>query len=75
VFARIKTTWEKHQFPKGMSLPGKEYLHARDRQRNFANRRPDLSFMIYDEEMLGLEQYIQDLADYMEGYKNSYLNP
>lgn len=75
VFGRIKTTWEKHQFPKGMSLPGKEYLHARDRQRNFANRRPDLSFMIYDEELLGLEEYIQDLSDYIDWYKSSYLNP
>jgi hexosaminidase len=75
VFSRIKTTWEKHQFSKGMSLPGKEYLHARDRQRNFANRRPDLSFMIYDEELLGLEKYIQDLSDYMAWYKTNYLNP
>lgn len=75
VFARIKTTWEKHQFPKGMSLPGKEYLHARDRQRNFANRRPDLTFMIYDEQLLGLEDYIRDLSDYITWYKIQYLNP
>ncbi len=75
VFARIKATWEKHQFPKGLSLPGKEYLHARDRQRNFANRRPDLSFMIYDEELLGLEGYIQDLSGYMDWYKTSYITP
>jgi hypothetical protein len=74
VFARIKTTWEKHQFPKGMSLPGKEYLHARDRQRNFANRRPDLSFMIYDEQLLGLEDYLRGLAEYLEWYKTSYLS-
>jgi hexosaminidase len=75
VFARIKSTWEEHQFPKGMSLPDKEYLHARDRQHNFANRRPDLSFMIYDEELLGLEKYLRDLSDYIAWYKTSYLNP
>jgi hypothetical protein len=75
VFSGIKYTWEKHQFPKGMSLPGKDYLHARDRQRNFANRRPDLSFMIYDEELLGLEEYIQDLSDYLEWYKTNHLSP
>jgi len=75
VFSGIKNTWEKHQFPKGLSLPGKEYLHARDRQRNFANRRPDLSFMIYDEELLGLEDYIQDLSEYISWYKTNYLSP
>ena len=74
VFTGIKTTWEKHQFPKGMSLPRKEYLHARDRQRNFANRRADLSFMIYDEELLGLEEYIEDLSEYLAWYKTNYLN-
>lgn len=75
VFTSIKNTWEKHQFPKGMSLPDKDYLHARDRQRNFANRRPDLTFMIYDEELLGLEKYIQDLSDYISWYKTNYLSP
>ena len=74
VFAEIKSTWEKHQFPKGMSLPGKEYLHARDRQRNFANRRADLSFMIYDEEMLDLEGYLQDLKAYIEWYETNYVS-
>ena len=75
VFAGIKNTWEKHQFPKGMYLPGKEYLHARDRQHNFANRLPDLTFMIYDEELLGLEEYIQDLSEYISWYKTNYLSP
>ena len=65
----------KHQFPKGMSLPGKEYLHARDRQRNFANRRADLSFMIYDEEMLDLEGYLRDLKKYIEWYEVNYIKP
>ena len=71
---RIGSTWEKHQFPKGMSLPGKQYLHARDRQRNFANRRPDLSFMIYDEEMLDLEGYLKELKAYIEWYETNYVS-
>jgi hexosaminidase len=75
VFAEIKTTWEKSQFPKGMSLPGKSYVHARDEQHNFANRRPDLSFMICDEESLGLEEYLTELQKYMLFYKNKYLQP
>ncbi|HUU29170.1 MAG TPA: beta-N-acetylhexosaminidase [archaeon] len=73
VFNKIKATWEKSQLPKGMSTPEKKYLHARDQQRNFANRRPDLSFMIYDEELLGLEDYLARLREYMQWYSKTYL--
>ena len=61
VFEKIKTTWEKSQLPRGMSTPQKKYVHGRDQQRNFANRRPDLTFMIADEEQLNLEGYLADL--------------
>jgi len=74
VFEGIKATWEIHQFPKGMSTPDKKYHHARDRQRNFANRRPDLTFMIYDEELLDLESYLSDLKAYVNWYKDQFLN-
>lgn len=74
VFGEIKNTWEKSQLPRGMSTPDKKYLHARDQQRNFANRRPDLSFMICDEEDLGLEDYLKSLTQYMSFYKNKYLS-
>jgi len=74
VFDEIKTTWEKSQFPKGMSTPEKKYVHARDEQRNFANRRPDLSFMICDEEKLGLEEYLAKLQKYLISYKTKYLS-
>ena len=73
VFSRIKTTWEKFQLPKGMSTPEKKYVYARDQQRNFANRRPDLSFMIYDEQLLGMEEYLQQLQSYINWYKKTYL--
>jgi len=73
VFSLITTTWEKSQLPRGMSTPEKQYVHGRDQQRNFANRRPDLSFMIYDEQLLGLEKYLAQLEDYIDWYKNTYL--
>jgi len=73
VFTRIKTTWEKSQLPRGMSTPEKKYVHGRDQQRNFANRRPDLSFMIYDEQLLGLEKYLKQLQDYIDWYDKTYL--
>jgi hypothetical protein len=73
VFRKIKATWGKSQLPKGMSTPETKYVHGRDQQRNFANRRPDLSFMIYDEEQLGLEDYLTRLGSYMDWYKKTYL--
>ena len=74
VFNEIKTIWEKSQLPKGMSTSDKKYVHGRDEQRNFANRRPDLSFMICDEEALGLEEYLEDLQNYIDSYKEKYLS-
>jgi hypothetical protein len=74
VFNEIKSTWEKSQLPKGMSTSDKKYVHGRDEQRNFANRRPDLSFMICDEQALGLEEYLTDLQNYMDLYKDKYLS-
>ena len=73
VFTRIKTTWEKSQLPRGMSTSEKKYVHGRDQQRNFANRRPDLTFMIYDEQLLGLEEYLKQLQDYSDWYNKTYL--
>ena len=73
VFSLIKTTWEKSQLPRGMSTPEKKYVHGRDQQRNFANRRPDLSFMIYDEQLLGLEKYLEQLQDYIDWYQKTHL--
>jgi hypothetical protein len=73
VFKSIVATWEKTQLPKGMSLPGKPYVHGRDMQRNFANRRPDLTFMIYDEQLLGLEDYLADLEEYIAWYRENKL--
>jgi len=73
VFEKFKGTWTKSQFPKGMSTPEKKYVHGRDQQRNFANRRPDYSFIIYDEQKLGLEDYQAKLRDYMKWYKGTYL--
>lgn len=75
VFGEVKATWEKSQFPKGMSAADKKYVHGRDQQRNFANRRADLSFMICDEEGLGLEDYLSSLKAYTAQYKLKYLVP
>jgi hypothetical protein len=73
VFTDLVNTWEKTRFPKGMSTKGKKYFYQQDRTRHFANRRSDMTFLIYDEQKLDVEGYLEKLKAYMEKYKNSSL--
>jgi hypothetical protein len=73
VFNNLVNTWEKTRLPKGMSTPDKKYFFQQDRTRHFANRRPDMSYLIYDEETLDLEGYLEKLKAYMKQYKNNSL--
>ena len=47
------------------STEEKEFFHRQDRARHFAFRRADMSYLICDEELLGLEDYLEKLKDYM----------
>ncbi len=67
-------TWEETRFPKGMSTKDKEYFFQQDRARHFANRRPDMTYLIYDEQLLDMEGYLEKLKAYMEYYKDAYLD-
>lgn len=73
VYRRLVDVWEKTRLPKGLSTEKKEFFHRQDRARHFAFRRADMSYLIYDEELLGLEDYREKLLDYMEWYKKTYL--
>ncbi len=71
VFDNLVNIWEKARLPKGMSVDGKNYFFQQDRARHFANRKPDMSYLIYDEQKLDLEGYLEKLKTYMEKYKNN----
>ena len=64
-------TWEQTRLPKGMSTPDKEFFHEQDRARHFAFRTADMSYLIYDEQLLDMEGYLEDLKTYMEYYKQN----
>jgi len=70
VYQNLVTIWEKTRYPKGYSTPEKEFFHEQDRARHFAFRRADMSYLIYDEELLGLESYHAKLLEYTEWLKN-----
>ena len=74
VYGELVTIWEKTRLPKGMSTEDKAFFHRQDRARHFAFRRADMSYLICDEELLGLEEYRDKLLEYMNGYKETYSN-
>jgi hypothetical protein len=57
-----------------MSTPGKTYFFQQDRARHFANRKPDMSYLIYDEQLLDMEGYLKNLKNYMADYKKTWLD-
>jgi hypothetical protein len=74
VLNNLVTTWEKTRLPKGMNTAEKKYFFQQDRTRHFANRRPDMDYLIYDEQLLDLEGWLEKLIAYMEKYKGNSFN-
>jgi hypothetical protein len=74
VYHELIAVWEKTRLPKGLSTADKEFYHRQDRARHFANRRADMSYLIWDEELLGLEDYREKLKEYMAYYRQAYLD-
>jgi hypothetical protein len=72
-FQELVAVWEKTRLPKGLSTPEKRFFHQQDRGRNYSFRRPDMSYLVYDEQRLGLEEYLKTLREYMTWYKKTYL--
>jgi hexosaminidase len=72
MFDNLVMVWEKTRLPKGMDTPEKKFFFQQDRARHFAFRRADMSYLICDEEKLGLEDYLDDLKEYTSWYKKTY---
>src|SRR5690606_14516749 len=74
MFTDLVSTWEEVRLPKGLSTPEKQYFFQQDRARHFANRVPGMEYLIYDEQLLDMEGWLEKLRDYMDWYKKTYLN-
>ncbi|NOR35055.1 MAG: family 20 glycosylhydrolase [Bacteroidales bacterium] len=72
VNSELVSIWERTRLPKGMSTDEKEFFHRQDRARHYAFRRADMSYLICDEEELGLEEYKEKLLDYIDYYRSLY---
>ncbi len=73
IFNDLVATWEKTRLPKGLSTTDKKYFFRQDRARHYANRVPDMSYLIYDEQQLDMEGYLKALKAYMEEYRKMHL--
>ncbi len=70
VFADLQRVWEKSRYPKGREVNGRKFLHVMDDVKDhWADRRPDLSYMIAPEESIGLEKWSQDLAGILRVFR------
>jgi len=69
VFNDLVTVYEQTRLPKGYSTQEKQYFWQQDRARHFGFRRPDMSFLIYDEQLLDIEGYLEKLKNYIEYFK------
>jgi len=74
ILNNLVNTWEKTRLPKGMGTAEKKYFFQQDRTRHFANRRPDMDYLIYDEQLLDLEGWLEKLKAYMEKYESNSFN-
>lgn len=70
---RLEAIWSKTRLPKGLSTNNKKYFFEQDRTVHFANRAPDMSYLIIDEQKLDLEGYLLKLRQYMDFYRNRFL--
>jgi hexosaminidase len=73
VFDEVLRVWGKTMLPKGMSTDTKKYFFEQDRTRHFANRTPDMTYLIVDEEQLGLEDYLVKLQSYNQFFYNRFI--
>jgi hexosaminidase len=65
----VKTIWEKSRFPKGREVNGKKFYHVLDDTKDhLADRRPDLSYLIMQEESIELENWMKQLAAVIQPY-------
>lgn len=71
VFNNLIAVWEKTRLPKGVSAGDRKFFFQQDRTRHFANRRPDMTYLIYDEQKLDMEGWLEKLKIYMQKYKHN----
>ena len=75
-YQELVATWEKSRYPKGQSAGGRQFVHIMDDTKDhWADRTPDLSYLVMRERKLGLEDWLERLKkvrdEYMRVHKDN----
>jgi hypothetical protein len=69
MFEQLTATWAKSRFAKGRAVDGRKFYHVLDDTKDhWADRRPDLTYMIAPEESIGLEDWTKRLESLAQAY-------
>jgi len=69
IFKQLTVIWEKSRFAKGRTVDGRKFYHVLDDTKDhWADRRPDLSYMIAPEESMELESWLKQIEKVTQAY-------
>ncbi len=76
VFAELTAVYEKSRFPKGRAVGNRKFVHVLDDTKDhWADRTPDLSFMMAPERSIGLDPWCKELARITRAYAAEHKVP
>jgi len=65
----LKAVWQESRYEKGRSVDGRSFLHVMDDVKDHvADRRPDLTYLLEAEELIGLPKWVQSLEEVIGAY-------
>ncbi len=65
----LVSTWEKSRYPKGQSAGARQFVHILDDTKDhWADRTPDLSYLVMRERRLGLDDWLERLTTVRDEY-------
>ncbi len=68
-YQELVATWEKSRYPKGQPAGGRQFVHVMDDTKDhWADRTPDLSYLVMRERKLGLEGWLDQLKKVRDEY-------
>jgi len=73
MFADLTAVFEKSQFPKGRTVNGRNFMHVLDDTKDhWADRTPDLGYMMQPERGIGLDKWTKDLYTVIQAYAKEH---
>ncbi len=73
VFSNLRAVYEKSRYPKGRSVDGRQFFHKLDDVKDhWADRTPDLGFMMQPERGIGLAKWLEELAGITREYAKQH---